>query len=155
MTYVSATTFNTYAIDRIDRIIDGDSIFASINLGFDIQVTKPIRLFGIDTPEVRTRDTDEKRYGLLAKSQVERLCDSADSVFIRCIEEKDKYGRVLAELWVTNDGTDTCVNKWLCENHYAVPYEGQNKDLIKQQHIDNRAVVDQSSVDGTNNTTKN
>ena len=141
MPFTLSTSFTTYDIDHISKIIDGDSVSASINLGFDVQVTKSIRLAGIDTPEVRTRDDEEKRYGLLAKSQLEKLCASADSLFLRCIEEKDKYGRVLAELWVRNGDTDTCVNQWLCENHYAVPYEGQNKETIREQHVINRGKV--------------
>jgi len=141
MPFTLSTSFTTYDIDLISKIIDGDSIIASINLGFDVQVTKSIRLVGIDTPEVRTRDDDEKRYGLLAKSQLEKLCNTADSLFLRCVEEKDKYGRVLAELWIKNGDTDTCVNQWLCENHYAVPYEGQNKDAIREQHVANRGKV--------------
>ena len=141
MPFTLATSFTTYDIDHISKIIDGDSINASINLGFDVQVTKPIRLVGIDTPEVRTRDDEEKRYGLLAKSQLEKLCSNADSLFLRCVEEKDKYGRVLAELWVRDGDTETCVNQWLCENHYAVPYEGQNKDEISEQHVANRSKV--------------
>ena len=141
MPFTLATSFTTYDIDHISKIVDGDSINACINLGFDIQVTKPIRLVGIDTPEVRTRDDEEKRYGFLAKSQLEKICDTADSLFLRCVEEKDKYGRVLAELWIRNGDTDTCVNQWLCENHYAVPYEGQNKDEIREQHVANRSKV--------------
>jgi micrococcal nuclease len=111
-----------------------------------------VRLLGIDTPESRTRDLEEKKYGLLSKKKLKQWCLSAvesekDDIEIelRCPEadSRGKFGRVLAEVWVINteDGTETNVNRWMCENFYAVPYTGQNKADVEALHMANRAKV--------------
>ena len=53
----------------------------------------------------------------------------------------DKYGRVLGEVWVVDGDTETNVNRWLCENHYAVPYHGQNKAEVESAHLKNRQII--------------
>ena len=63
---------------RLDRVIDGDTIDANIDLGFDITVHKRIRLAGIDTPESRTRDLEEKKRGLASKARLIELIDKGD-----------------------------------------------------------------------------
>jgi micrococcal nuclease len=98
-------------------------------------VSKRVRLFGIDTPESRTTDSEEKRYGVLAKHVLEeRLARSNMQIDLHMQHDTDKFGRVLAELWQANDN----VNQWLVDNHYAVQYFGLNKDQIKNQHLNNR-----------------
>ena len=81
---------------RLDRVIDGDTIDVHMDLGFDITVHKRIRLAGIDTPESRTRDLEEKKRGLASKARLIELLDKGDLV----IESKDvgKFGRVLGVL---------------------------------------------------------
>ena len=140
--YQEASEFKSYPVKEIVKVIDGDTVDVILSLGFDVQVKKRIRLSGVDTPESRTRDEMEKEYGLLAKSHVQRFCDRTNSTTVRCVDESDKYGRTLAELWVNTEEMDICVNKWLCENHHAVAYHGQNKDDIKAMHIKNRSLVE-------------
>jgi micrococcal nuclease len=107
-------------------------------------------LLGIDTEESRTRDLTEKVYGKNAKKKLASWvtkaveCDKDDiEIELRC-QERDsvgKYGRALGELWVHEDGFWTNVNKWMCDKGYAVPYVGQNKDDVKEQHLANRKML--------------
>jgi micrococcal nuclease len=105
---------------------------------------------GIDTPESRTRDQEEKKFGLLAKRKLKQWCLKAvesekDDIELelRCPEadSRGKFGRVLAEIWVIEDGVETNVNKWMCDEGYAVPYVGQNKADVEQLHLVNRERV--------------
>ena len=98
----------------------------------------------------RTRDLTEKVYGKHAKKQILKWVTKAVEsdkddceIELRC-QERDsvgKYGRALGELWVFEDGIWTNVNKWMCEQGYAVPYVGQNKDDVKEQHMVNRRML--------------
>ena len=82
---------------NIHRIIDGDTVDVDIDLGFGVWLKKQrIRLYGIDTPESRTRDLDEKRYGLMAKKFLtEQIKDGA--ILKTRLDKKGKYGRILGE----------------------------------------------------------
>ena len=102
---------------KLDRIIDGDTVDAWIDLGFDTWVHKRIRLEGIDTPETRTRDLEEKRAGLAAKARLEGLLGPKDSEFILHSNDLDKYGRVLGVLWVEEKNINEVL---LLEGHAEV-----------------------------------
>ena len=134
----------------LDRVIDGDTIDVCIDLGFDVMTRKRCRLLGIGTPESRTTDKEEKGYGHQSKKKLREWCLKAiesdkDDIHLelRCKKGKtsDKYGRVLAEVWVIDGETETNINEWLCDNHYAVPYHGQNKDDIQGAHLKNRELL--------------
>ena len=121
----------------ITRIIDGDTIDVDIDLGFDCWLHKQrIRLHGIDTPESRTRDLEEKKYGLAAKAFVEKFIPLGSTALLNT-KEKGKYGRYLGDFKVKN--------QWLCtellKHRHAVRYEGQSKKAIKQAHLDNRKLL--------------
>ena len=125
-----------YKVTAIEKVVDGDTVDVVIDLGFDVRVSQRVRLLGIDTPESRTRDLEEKQFGLLSKKKLKQWCLKAvesekDDIELelRCEEadSRGKFGRVLAEIWVTEDGHATNVNKWLCDEGYAVPYVGQNR----------------------------
>ena len=132
-----------YKIDSCSKVVDGDTVDVLIDLGFDVLIRQRVRLLGIDTEESRTRDLTEKVYGKHAKKKLAGWvtkaveCDKDDiEIELRC-QERDsvgKYGRALGELGVHEDGVWTNVNKWMCEQGYAVPYVGQNKDDVKQHH---------------------
>lgn len=123
-----------FVIFSIERVVDGDTVDLILDLGFGILSKQRIRLLGIDAPESRTSDATEKIYGKLAKRELEKWCENI-CIELRCdSHECGKFGRVLGELWVN----DINVNKWLCDNHYAVPYNGQHKDKIKALHLENR-----------------
>ena len=111
---------------RLDRVIDGDTIDANIELGFDITVHKRIRLAGIDSPESRTRDLEEKKRGLASKDKLIELLDKGSLV----LESKEvgKYGRVLGVLHVyPEDNLPININDTLVKEGYAVEYWGGKK----------------------------
>ena len=107
---------------KLDRVVDGDTVDAHIDLGFDITIHKRIRLAGIDTPESRTRDLEEKARGLASKDKLIELLGDGD--FILESKEVGKYGRVLGTLLVD----DVNINDTLVEEGYAVEYWGGKKN---------------------------
>lgn len=136
----------TYYVKEVIRIVDGDTVDVSIDLGFDIYTVQRVRLLGIDCEESRTRDTVEKQYGKLAKKKLRHWCSKHKDtpIQLRC-ETRDprgKFGRVLAEIWVQ----DVNVNKWMVDNHFAVAYNGQSKDDIRNEHLKNREFVKLENV---------
>lgn len=132
-----------YPVSSLERVVDGDTVDVVIDLGFSVSIRQRVRLLGVDTPESRTLDTEEKKYGLLAKNKLTELCAKSTHIELRCPERdsREKFGRVLAELWVRNNGEWVNANQWLCENHYAVPYTGQNKEDVAALHMVNRQKV--------------
>ena len=112
------------------RVVDGDTVDLNVNLGFDIWVKKRVRLYGIDAPESRTRDLEEKKMGIAATLALKELLDDAINFHngtIRLeskIYERDKFGRVLGVLHLdtsTEDGTitSTVINRWMVQEGHA------------------------------------
>ena len=142
---VEPCTFK-YRVSSLEKVVDGDTIDVNIDLGFDVCTKQRVRLLGIDTPESRTRDPEEKKFGLLSKKKLKEWCLKAVAsekddieIELRCPEadSRGKFGRVIAEIWVSEDGQWTNVNKWMCEEGYAVPYVGQNKADVEALHMAN------------------
>ena len=125
------------------KIVDGDTVDVDIDLGFGIWMrNERIRLLGIDTPESRTRDKEEKKYGLAAKKYLkEKLNDRGRIVLKTKKNAEGKFGRILGELWRTTDYADKSINQYLVDEHHAVQYYGQSKDEIVEQHLENRKHV--------------
>lgn len=122
----------------VSRIIDGDSLEASIDLGFGIMFNSKVRLYGIDTPESRTRDEDEKVRGLLAKQYLESKINSAKQVIIQTEKDaKGKFGRVLGKLFADKIN----INQSMIDNHLAVEYFGQSKEELEAGHMANRQIL--------------
>ena len=118
------------------RVVDGDTVDAVIDLGFGVHVKKRIRLAGINAPESRTRDKQEKILGLAAKDRLIAMMEGADNKFELESQELGKYGRVLGKLHVDKlDGKDlitkTCVNDCLVKEGYAVEYDGGKRVKVK------------------------
>ena len=88
-----------YKIHKLLKVVDGDTIDVVIDLGFDIHVTKRIRLYGIDAPESRTRNKEEKVRGLAAKARLKELLDKKQTMYIESFGE-GKFGRLLAKIFV-------------------------------------------------------
>jgi micrococcal nuclease len=146
---VEPCTFK-YRVSSLEKVVDGDTIDVNIDLGFDVCTKQRVRLLGIDTPESRTRDLEEKKFGLLSKKKLKEWCLKAVAsekddieIELRCPEadSRGKFGRVLAEVWVSEEGHWTNVNRWMCEEGYAVPYVGQNKADVEALHMKNREKV--------------
>jgi micrococcal nuclease len=109
----------------IERVVDGDTIDVTLDLGFDVRLHKQrCRLAGIDTPESRTRDLAEKKLGLDAKERLKELC--IGSITIKSFG-KGKYGRILA-IPYTEDGKDIC--QLLIKEGHAVEYWGGKKTKV-------------------------
>ena len=123
----------------IRSITDGDGLRVDIDLGFGVTLRGDdgrgvnIRLFGIDAPESRTRNRQEKAHGLLAKKFVQEHCQVGEKYILRT-REKGKFGRWLGEI-KTRKGL---ITKLLIKNKLAVEYYGQNKKEIKAAHEKNR-----------------
>ena len=113
-------------ISIVVQVVDGDTIDISIDLGFDIRYNSRVRFVGIDTPESRTRDLEEKKRGLAAKDRVLELCPVGGDVVLRTSKDgKGKFGRILGEIFVP--GVVQSVNKLLIEEGHAVEYFGGKK----------------------------
>jgi micrococcal nuclease len=117
----------TYNI-KLDRVVDGDTIDAIIDLGFDVFVKKRIRFLGINTPESRTRDLEEKARGLAAKDRVKQLLEGTKTIQL-CSHGVGKFGRCLGELNIdVIDGKECLtlvnVNELLIKEGHAVEYHG-------------------------------
>ena len=106
-----------------------------------------VRLYGIDTPESRTRDKVEKKYGLLAKDFLKYNLRSKEGTIVLKTHKdgKGKFGRILGEfIRIENDGHPVYeerinLNQLMIEQHHAVAYHGQSKEEIEEQHIVNRS----------------
>ena len=114
---------------KLQRVVDGDTCDALIDLGFDTWVKKRIRFYGVDTWESRTRDLEEKKKGLAAKEFVKKLLENSDEgKFLLKSHGVGKYGRVLGELFVK--GNEQSVNQLLIENGHAYEYDGGKKKVF-------------------------
>ena len=120
---------------KLERVVDGDTIDALIDVGFDIWVKKRIRYKGIDTWESRTRNLEEKAKGLEAKARNKELLIevSAKSGYFRLKSYGvGKYGRVLGEIFIQDSDDNVInINNKLIEEGHAYVYEGGKKQLFK------------------------
>jgi|TARA_B100001094_G_scaffold321684_1_gene369782 micrococcal nuclease len=125
---------------KIIKVIDGDTTDVDIDLGFGVWLKKQrIRFFGIDTPESRTRDLEEKKYGLAAKKYVtDRMPVGSIQTLVTVKDGKGKYGRILGQFRM-EDGS--ILNENMIAEHHAVAYHGQSKEDIEENHIANREFV--------------
>ena len=131
-----------YKIKEVTKIIDGDTIDVIIDLGFDILHSARIRLLGIDTPESRTRNKEEKKYGLLAKKFLTKCLKTDKPIILRTHkEEKGKFGRILGEIIIDKKN----INTHMIESYHAVPYHGQSKYDIDELHMNNREKLNGNS----------
>ena len=110
------------------KVIDGDTIDAEIDLGFDIKVKKRIRFLGINTPESRTRDLEEKARGLAAKDRVKQLLEGCENITLNS-HGVGKFGRCLGEIMLDRvDGQEkltlVSLNELLITEKHAVKYDG-------------------------------
>ena len=122
---------------KLERVVDGDTIDALIDVGFDIWVKKRIRYSGIDTWESRTRDLEEKAKGLEAKARNKELLleiSSKSGYFRLKSYGVGKYGRVLGEIFIEDkDGKQYNINQTLISEGHAYVYEGGKKKVFKNE----------------------
>lgn len=124
----------------VERVVDGDTVDLNIDLGFDVWNRQRVRLSGIDTPETRTRDLREKRYGYIAMARViELLLEGEVYVVHTTLDKRGKFGRAMAD-FVLADGRMLC--GVLLEERLAVAYHGQAKSQIRAAHEANWDYLD-------------
>jgi len=132
------------------RVVDGDTVDVDIDLGFGIwQMNERVRIMGIDTPESRTRDKIEKKFGLAAKAKLKSLLGPKPvlqtTISKKGEDMKGKFGRVLGDFLI--DGKQ--VSKIMCKEGHAVAYFGGSKADVQKQHMKNRKkLVEQGVVKG-------
>lgn len=114
-----------YRVKQVLRVVDGDTIDVDIDLGFDISLTKRVRLSGVDTPESRTTDLKEKALGLEVKDWLKKNLDGKKDILIKTElpDSTEKYGRILGRLYVD----DVCLNDRMISEGYAWEYDGGTK----------------------------
>lgn len=134
----------TYYKCKINRVIDGDTVDIDLYLGFEIVLQdQRVRLYGIDTPESRTSDEVEKKFGLASKARLKELLKNAEKIVLQTHldkhgdDEKGKFGRILGDFLV--DGVS--VSETLINEHQAVAYFGQSKDDVQDEHMKNREIL--------------
>ena len=115
----------------IEKVIDGDTVDVDIDLGFGVWMHKErVRVHGIDTPESRTRDKVEKKFGLYAKKIVQGfLPKGSTQTLVTMKDATGKFGRILGKFEICD---------WMIRESVAVAYEGQSKKDIEEQHLANR-----------------
>ena len=121
---------------KVERVVDGDTVDVVLNLGFDIMYKSRVRLYGIDTPESRTRNLDEKARGKMASAFLKNAIDTGEKVVIqtKLKDSRGKFGRVLGNIIV--DGIN--INQLMIDNYHAAAYFGQSKEAIEAVHDANR-----------------
>jgi micrococcal nuclease len=137
----------------IIKIVDGDTVDVDIDLGFNVVLKdERVRIAGIDTPESRTRDLEEKKFGLAAKARVKQLlgktCVLKTQINKSGEDMKGKFGRILGDFNVYDSDTDSwkLLTSILISEGHAVPYHGQNKDDVQKAHLANRVKLLEDGV---------
>ena len=124
-----------YAV-TIKRVVDGDTVDVDIDLGFGVVLANErVRIMGIDTPESRTRDLVEKKFGLAAKQKLKEILGKKAILKCEKYDAKGKFGRILGD-FSTVDGQ--MATKILIETGHAVAYFGGSKDEVQAKHMVNR-----------------
>jgi micrococcal nuclease len=127
---------------KINKVLDGDTVDIDLDLGFNIVLANQrVRMAGVDTPESRTSNKEEKPRGLLSKKKLgEKLPVGSWQIIEtqRSDNNDDKFGRILG-VFILEDGTK--VNDWLIKNNYAVAYRGENKELTQAEHQANKKIL--------------
>lgn len=120
----------------ITNVVDGDTVDVDIDLGFGVWMRdERVRVVGIDAPESRTSDKEEKMFGIAAKQYVASKIPVGSNQVIRTTKDKTgKFGRILGDFVID----DTTLTEKMLKNHHAVPYKGQSKKEIRELHMINR-----------------
>ena len=124
----------------VTRVVDGDTVDVDIDLGFGMIYKKQrVRMMGIDTPESRTRDLEEKVDGKASKANLVKILDGKEVQLVS--HDKGKFGRILGELFIGDSVYS--INQQMIDEHHAVPYFGQSKDDTEKGHLWNRAALNE------------
>jgi len=133
MTPPSRKSCYNFRVIEINRVVDGDTIDVTIDLGFDLYKKERVRVAGVDTPEKRTRNLEEKALGIDAtnwlKEKLEGAVAGDDDLIIRTelVGGVGKYGRLLGWLYIGD--ADVSLNEMMIEEGYAHSYDGGTKNM--------------------------
>ena len=122
-----------FRVVEINRVVDGDTIDVTIDLGFDLYKKERVRVAGVDTPEKRTRNLEEKALGIDATNWLKEKLEGAilgdDDLIIRTelVGGVGKYGRLLGWLYIGTDNVS--LNEQMIDEGYAHAYDGGTKDM--------------------------
>lgn len=129
---------------KIIKVVDGDTVDVDIDLGFGVWLRdERVRLAGIDAPESRTSDPDEKIFGIAAKERLQELLPVGSCCILQSKDYKGKFGRILGDFKVIYDAS---IVEILIREHHGVPYHGQSKAEINAAHLENRRILVESGV---------
>ena len=128
---------------KVKRVVDGDTMDVILDLGFSVHHAVRVRMAGIDTPESRTRDLDEKARGKLSKAFLKESIKGRKIILKTKIKDsKGKFGRVIAEVWAEFEkGSLRNINELMIKECYAVKYNAENKALVEEAHLVNRQLL--------------
>jgi len=133
MTPPSRKSCYNFRVIKVNRVVDGDTIDVTIDLGFDLYKKERVRVAGIDTPEKRTRNLEEKALGIDATNWIKERLNSAiageEDLVIRTelVGGMGKYGRLLGWLYIGD--AELSVNEQMIAEGYAHAYDGGTKDM--------------------------
>ena len=132
---------------KLKKVIDGDTVDVDIDLGFGIwQMNERVRIMGIDTPESRTRNKIEKKFGLAAKARLKSLLGPKPvlqtTISKKGEDMKGKFGRVLGDFIVNGKQ----VSQIMCNEGHAVAYFGGSKADVQKQHMKNRKKLVEAKI---------
>jgi len=132
---------------KVLKVVDGDTVDVDIDLGFGIwQKNERVRIMGIDTPESRTRDKIEKKFGLAAKNKLKSLLGKTavlqTTINKKGEDMKGKFGRVLGDFLIK----DKPVSEIMCREGHAVAYFGGAKADVQKHHMQNRKKLVEAGV---------
>ena len=137
------------------RVVDGDTVDVDIDLGFGVWMHKErVRMMGIDTPESRTRDKVEKKFGLASKEYVKAYLPIGSMQILKTEidksgeDKKGKFGRILGDFLVYDSKEDAQkkLTEIMISQGYGVAYHGQSKDDIHEAHMANRKRLIEAKV---------
>jgi len=131
---------------KVLRVVDGDTVDVDIDLGFGVWLHRErVRVMGIDTPESRTRDKVEKKFGLAAKSHVKDMLPIGSIQILKTEVDKSgedakgKFGRILGDFLLDqDDGSIKRLTEIMIEDGHAVPHFGGSKEEVDAAHMRNR-----------------
>lgn len=134
---------------KVTNVVDGDTIVVDIDLGFNVVLSnQSVRLLGVDTPESRTSDKIEKIFGLASKDYTKSFVENCKKdVILRThkSDDSEKFGRLLGE--IINPESKEVLNTSLVTDGFAVKYLGENKDNVKNLHLQNRKrLIDEGKI---------
>jgi micrococcal nuclease len=135
---------------KINKVVDGDTVEIDLDLGFNMMlVNQRVRMAGIDTPESRTSNNEEKERGIISKKKLAEKLPVGSWQKIQTMRSDandDKFGRILG-VFIMEDGMS--LNQWMIDNNYAVLYQGENKELVQEGHQYNKKkLIERGEIKG-------